>query len=67
METKAKDSEVAENVDEVTDDRPWEDIVFENRNRDYGAYVLRKEYGNNVVFAFTMTILLTILLIVLSI
>ena len=67
MEAKTKDAEVVENTDEVTDNRPWEDIVFENRNQDYGAYVLRQEYGNNVVFAFTMTILLTILVIVLSI
>lgn len=26
----------------------WEDIVFENRNQAYGAYVLRKVYGKNV-------------------
>jgi periplasmic protein TonB len=29
----------------------WEDIVFERRNKDYGAYVLRKLYSKNVVTA----------------
>ncbi|MGR3809967.1 energy transducer TonB [Jiulongibacter sp. NS-SX5] len=28
-----------------------DDIVFENRNKDYGAYVLRKEYGANLTKA----------------
>lgn len=29
----------------------WEDIVFERRNKDYGAYVLRKLYSKNVVIS----------------
>lgn len=29
----------------------WEDIVFENRNKAYGAYFLRNVYVRNVVFA----------------
>jgi protein TonB len=29
----------------------WEDIVFERRNKEYGAYVLRKLYSKNVVMA----------------
>jgi protein TonB len=28
----------------------WEDIVFENRNKDYGAYVIRTVYSKNVLF-----------------
>ena len=27
----------------------WEDIVFENRNKSYGAYAIRKGYHNNVL------------------
>lgn len=30
----------------------WEDIVFERRNQDYGAYSLRKAYGGRVIAAF---------------
>ncbi|MBS1507099.1 MAG: TonB family protein [Bacteroidetes bacterium] len=31
--------------------RSWEDIVFENRNKAYGAYFLRKTYAKHVVIA----------------
>jgi len=34
----------------------WEDIVFERRNKDYGAYVLRKLYSKNVVVAVIITL-----------
>jgi protein TonB len=35
---------------EVT--RPtWEDILFENRNKEYGAYAIRKSYDENVTKA----------------
>lgn len=33
----------------------WEDVVFENRNQAYGAYVLRKVYGKNVFFGLIIT------------
>jgi protein TonB len=29
----------------------WEDIVFESRNKSYGAYVIRNIYGKNVAVA----------------
>src|SRR5580765_3546967 len=29
----------------------WEDIVFEGRNKEYGAYFLRKIYSKNVILA----------------
>ncbi len=29
----------------------WDDIVFENRNKEYGAYLLRKIYSRNVLLA----------------
>ncbi len=42
----------------------WDDIVFERRNQEYGAYVLRKGYANAVTIGFgvTLLILLAILL-----
>ena len=27
----------------------WDDVVFENRNHEYGAYVIRKSYKDNVL------------------
>jgi protein TonB len=33
----------------------WEDIVFENRNKAYGAYVIRNIYGNHVLLASLIT------------
>jgi periplasmic protein TonB len=46
------------------DDRSWNDIVFEKRNQEYGAYVLRKGYANSLTIGFVVTllVLLTILL-----
>src|SRR5215510_8232645 len=29
----------------------WEDVVFENRNKEYGAYFIRKNYSKHIVFA----------------
>jgi periplasmic protein TonB len=34
----------------------WEDIVFENRNQEYGAYVVRKVYPRNIILALLITI-----------
>ena len=36
--------------------RSWDDMVFENRNQAYGAYVIRKIYGKNVFFAVLITL-----------
>lgn len=33
----------------------WEDVVFENRNREYGAYVLRRVYSKNVFIGLMLT------------
>jgi protein TonB len=41
----------------------WEDIVFENRNQDYGAYVIRKVYSKNVLFGTGGTALIILLII----
>lgn len=35
----------------------WIDRVFENRNKSYGAYDLRKHYAGNLFRAFAITIL----------
>jgi protein TonB len=35
----------------------WEDIVFEKRNKEYGAYFNRKNYSKHVLIALGITIL----------
>lgn len=40
----------------------WEDIVFEKRNKEYGAYFNRKNYSKHVLIALGITILLLILI-----
>lgn len=34
----------------------WEDIVFESRNKAYGAYFLRKEYSKHVLLGCIITV-----------
>lgn len=41
----------------------WDDMVFENRNQDYGAYVVRKGYAGNVVIGLIITIAVVIFII----
>lgn len=36
----------------------FDDIVFENRNKEYGAYTLRKKYNRNVVIALLIGVIL---------
>lgn len=36
----------------------WEDIVFENRNKAYGAYVLRTLYSKNVLVGVAITLVI---------
>lgn len=41
----------------------WEDVVFANRNKEYGGYVLRKIYGKNVFIGLVITaVVLTIVI-----
>jgi len=42
----------------------WEDIVFERRNKEYGAYLLRKIYSKHVVRAALIMLFLTIAILV---
>lgn len=44
-------------------DQPWDDLVFEGRNREYGAYVLRKGYALNIMIGLGITLLVVLLLI----
>jgi len=36
----------------------WEDVVFESRNKEYGAYSIRKSYDENVAKASLMALLI---------
>src|SRR5882762_2900928 len=36
----------------------WEDVVFESRNKEYGAYAIRKSYHENVTKASFMALLI---------
>ena len=35
----------------------WNDLVFNKRNKEYGAYTLRKSYGGRVVMAFVIALM----------
>ncbi len=41
----------------------FDDIVFENRNRSYGAYALRRSYDRHIMKGFLLTISLLLLLV----
>jgi protein TonB len=38
--------------------RRWEDVVFENRNKSYGAYVLRRAYSSRLLSGLGVTVVL---------
>ena len=43
--------------------RSWEDIVFEGRNQNYGAYVIRKDYSRALMIALIATIVVVALMV----
>ncbi len=45
----------------------FDELVFENRNKAYGAYVLRSDYNNNLKRSFLITFLLPMAIIITSI
>jgi periplasmic protein TonB len=45
--------------------RTWDDIVFENRNKDYGAYSIRKSYEKSMMTGLGVSVSLACLLIAL--
>lgn len=46
METKGK----------TNDPKSWDDLVFEDRNVDYGAYAVRKSYTGNLASGFFLSV-----------
>jgi periplasmic protein TonB len=42
----------------------WDDIVFEQRNKDYGAYINRKNYSKYVIIALGITVVVLLLVLV---
>ncbi len=46
--------------------RHWEDVVFENRNKVYGAYVLRRSYSKRVIVGWGITVAFVAALLYLS-
>jgi protein TonB len=46
METKGK----------TNDPNSWDDLVFEDRNVDYGAYKVRKSYNGNLASGFLLSV-----------
>ena len=47
------------------DNRDFDDLVFENRNKEYGAYQLRKKYKSAVIIGFIISSLFAVLVVVL--
>src|SRR5688500_6422737 len=48
---------------EPSDQQTWDEMVFENRNREYGAYAVRKGYYGNVVTGLIATLIDVVLVI----
>lgn len=49
----------------ITDIPEFDYLIFENRNRDYGAYYLRRKYSSSVIAGICSAILLVLLTVVL--
>lgn len=49
---------------ETSDTDDLDDLIFEKRNRDYGAYSIRKTYSKNMITGLTISISLVSLLII---
>jgi periplasmic protein TonB len=62
-ETPSIHSGAGSETDAPAEQQPWDEMVFERRNKEYGAYVLRKGYNNNLTIGLIITILLVIILI----
>jgi protein TonB len=39
----------------------WDDIVFDQRNKEYGAYINRKNYSKYVLIALGITVVVLVL------
>ena len=47
--------------------KDWDDLVFENRNKEYGAYEVRKAYSGNLVAGFSVSMGIALLVFVIPI
>lgn len=47
------------------DSQTWDDMVFENRHKDYGAYVVRSHYSQNMTAGLGVSVSLACLLVML--
>jgi protein TonB len=47
--------------------KDWDDLVFENRNKEYGAYEVRKAYSGNLVAGFSVSMGIALLAFVIPI
>jgi len=47
---------------EIEDYYTWDDVIFENHNRSYGAYLVRQSYSRNATIAFGASVSFAILL-----
>src|SRR5687768_15527295 len=45
--------------------RNWDELVFENRNKDYGAYAIRQSYNNKVLFGMGISVVILAILLTL--
>lgn len=45
-------------------DLEWNELIFKNRNKKYGAYELRQKYGRTISFSFIASILIFLLIII---
>ena len=44
-------------------EKSWDDIVFEFKNKEYGAYYLRKKYNRDLLSAFSLGLIILILIV----
>ena len=42
----------------------WDDVIFENRNKEYGAFIIRKSYISNTLIGAISAILVTVIIVV---
>lgn len=42
----------------------WDEMIFEYRNKDYGAYILRKGYSHNLIIGLGLTIAVVVFILV---
>jgi len=43
-------------AENVVNPGPWNDMLFESRNKEYGAYRIRNSYGGNMILGFLVVV-----------